>query len=132
MIAYVVASIIYAGAMQAAPVAAERSAFANCVKKAADGAKQSKVSIDGFTAHLQQACSAESDKFKTKLVAFDVRNGVKRTQASEDADLQLEDYYAAQEERYRYELDKEAPPKPSQPQSPPAANPAPADPQPSS
>lgn len=132
MIAFVVASVVYAAAVQAAPVAAERTAFAQCVKKAADAAKEGKVAIEGFTAHLQQACSAEGMKFKTKLVAFDVKNGVKRAQASEDADLQLEDYYAAQEDRYRYELDKTAPSKPSPPQSPPAQNPAPADPKPSS
>ena len=132
MIEIAIASAIHAAALQSTPAAAERNAFAECVKKAADAAKDSKVAMDGFIAHLQQACSAESDKFKTKLVAFDVKNGIKRAQASEDADLQLEDYYAAQEDRYRYEMEKSGPAKPVTPPPQQAASPAPADPQPSS
>lgn len=132
MIELAMASAMYAAAVQSAPAAAERSAFAECVKQAADTAKKNKVEIDALIAQLQQACSAEGDKFKTKLVAFDVKNGVKRTQAAEDADLQMEDYYAAQEDRYRYEMDKRTPAAPSPPPPQQAASPAPADPQPSS
>ena len=44
--------------------------------------------------------------FKSALVAFDVKNGVKRAQASSDAQLQVDDYLAMSSEKYEAKAPK--------------------------
>ena len=124
------ASVMYLVAAQNAAISSSRTAYADCVRDAAISVKKENVPLDQLTPRLRQACEAQRAALKTALVAFDVKNGVGRKQAGEDADLQLDDYYVAQEERYAYELEK-APPKANAAQSPPAPNPATAAPQPS-
>lgn len=109
MLTLAMASAIYVATIQNAAASAARSAFSNCVREAAAQAKKDNVPLEGLAPQVRQACEAQGSKLKAALVAFDVKNGVKRSQAAEDADLQLEDYYAAQQERYEYEIEAKKP-----------------------
>jgi hypothetical protein len=104
MLILTLASVISLAAVQNSAASSARSAFGQCVQTAAADAKKKDVPLEGLVAHLRQSCEADAGKLKGALVSFDVKNGVKKAQANEDADLQLEDYYSAQEERYRYEI----------------------------
>lgn len=108
----VVASLLV---LQAA-INAPRQAFTACLKQASQTADARKVSSAQYDAHVKQACSTQAESFKKALVAFDVKNGIKRTQASEDAQLQVDDYYLQSTETY--EMKHPGAPKPQAPPAP--------------
>jgi len=83
-----------------ASIAAPRQDFTDCLKKASLQAAAQKVAPDQYGAFAKQQCSSAGDSFKSALVAFDTKNGVKRAKASTDADLQLDDYIASSQEKY--------------------------------
>lgn len=110
MITLVIASAISLAAVQNAAATSARSALTNCLRTAVSQAKTTNVAPDALTPHMKQVCEATAGKLKAALVAFDVKNGIKRGQAAADADLQLDDYYATQEDKYRYEIEKASKP----------------------
>jgi hypothetical protein len=83
-----------------ASIAAPRQDFTECLKKASLQASAQKVAPDQYSAFAMQQCSAAGASFKSALVAFDVKNGVKRAQAASDAQLQIDDYLAMSAEKY--------------------------------
>lgn len=83
-----------------ASIAAPRQDFTDCLKKASLQASAQQVSPDQYSAFASQQCAAAGASFKGALVAFDVKNGVKRAQAASDAQLQLDDYVAMSTEKY--------------------------------
>lgn len=108
MIMLLIASTIFAAAVQNAAATSARSALTDCLRSAVAQASTNKLAADAIVSHMRQACDAPAGRLKAALVAFDVKNGISRKQAAEDADLQLDDYYATQEEKYRYLLEKGA------------------------
>lgn len=104
-------------ALQAA-VNAPRQAFTACLKQASQTADARKISSDQYAAHVKQACSAQANSFREALVAFDVKNGIKRAQASEDAQLQLDDYYLQSTETYEMKHPAAPTPQPQQASAP--------------
>ena len=102
----IIASAIVLAMLQNAAATSARSSLVDCLRSAAAEAKKTNVAADGLVPHMKQACEAHAAKLKGVLVAFDVKNGISRKQAGADADLQLEDYYATQEEKYRFELER--------------------------
>lgn len=93
-----------------------RQAFSSCLKQAAASAETQKVSPDQFKAHVLAACSAQASSFKGALVSFDVKNGIKRAQAVEDAQLQVDDYVASSAENYAAKVERMTPKAAPQPQ----------------
>lgn len=85
-----------------------RHEYSSCLNDAVGTAKTAKVEIDGFKDYARKTCATVEDGFKTTLVSFDVKNGMSKTAASKDADVQLDDYVFTAQERYRYAV---APPK---------------------
>jgi hypothetical protein len=126
MIILTLASVISLAAVQNSAASAARTTFGECVRTAATDAKKKDVPLEGLIAHLRQSCEADAGKLRSALVSFDVKNGVNKAQANADAELQLEDYYAAQEERYRYEVAARKPKAAVQAAAAPAAPAAPA------
>ena len=123
MFALATASALALVALQSSAANTARTGFNTCIREAAAQAKKDKVPLENLVAQLRQACEGEGAKLKAALVAFDVKNGVSRKQAASDADLQLDDYYVAQEERYRYEIEANKPrealaAKPADPSTP--------------
>ena len=81
-----------------------RAAYRTCLNEAVASAKSANVGIDGFKDYAHRTCATVGDGFKSKLVSFNVKNGMSKKAASEDAELQLEDYVYTAEERYRYSV----------------------------
>jgi hypothetical protein len=89
-------------AMQAS--AADRDAYSSCLKTAAVSAKTENVTVEGFKAHAQKVCAEIEKDLKSKLAAFNIRNGMGRKAAADDAQLQLDDYLFTAEDNYRYSI----------------------------
>lgn len=121
MIALVISSAIFLVVSQAS-VNAPRSAFSACLKEAGAKAVSDKVALDAYGAYIRGACATQAMALKKALVAFDTKNGVKRAQASTDAEAQLDDYYLGSSETYSLKVAATQPAKPPAPQ--PAATPA--------
>ena len=83
-----------------ASIAAPRQDFTDCLKKASLQAAAQQVAPDQYSAFAAQQCAAAGASFKGALVAFDTKNGVKRSTASSDAQAQLDDYIATSAEKY--------------------------------
>lgn len=91
-----------------ASIVAPRVSFTECLKQASLQAMAKQVAASQYSAFAAQQCSAEGASFKSALVAFDVKNGVKRGQAASDAQLQLDDYIAMSAEKYESKAPKAA------------------------
>ncbi len=83
-----------------ASIAAPRQDFSECLKKAGQQAAAQQVAPDQYAAFAAQQCSAAAASFKNALIAFDVKNGVKRAKAASEAQLQLDDYILMSAEKY--------------------------------
>lgn len=105
-----------------ASIAAPRQDFTECLKRASLQAAAQQVAADQYSAFAAQQCADQGAKFKSALVSFDVKNGVKRGQAATDAQLQLDDYIAMSAEKYESKAPKVA----QQPTPPPVQAAAPA------
>ena len=79
-----------------------RSAYVACLKNAVNSAKTSNVGVDGFKDYVRTTCASVEDGFKSKLVSFNVKNGMSKKAAADDAQIQLEDYVYTYEEKYRF------------------------------
>ena len=96
-----------------ASIAAPRQDFTDCLKKASLQAAAQKVAPNQYSTFANQQCTAQAAGFKAALVAFDTKNGVKKAQASSDAQAQLDDYVASSQEKYEAKAAFNAPPPPA-------------------
>ena len=101
-------------AMLQASITAQRNNYADCLGKASHQAAAQQVAPDQYSAFASQQCAAQAERFKSVLIAFDTKNGIKKAQATEDAQLQVEDFLAVSAEKYQ----SKAPKKPAQPPQP--------------
>ncbi len=98
-------SILAAAALFAGVAGEPRQAYSACLKDAVTNAKNAKVSADGFKVYAHQACAAAEGDFRKSLAAFNVKNGMGKTSATEDAQIQIDDYVFAAEDKYRFSLE---------------------------
>jgi hypothetical protein len=89
-----------------ASIAAPRQGFTDCLKQASVQAAAQRVAADQYSAFAAQHCATQGASFKSALVAFDVKNGVKRARAASDAQLQVDDYIAMSAEKYESKAGK--------------------------
>ena len=101
-------SMVAAAALFAGVSAEPRQAYSACLKDAVANAKIANVTADGFKAYAQQTCASAEGSFKASLSAFNVKNGMSKKSAGEDAQVQIDDYLYSAEDRYRGSL---APPR---------------------
>ena len=99
MIAIIMSSAIVVMGMQAS-ISAPRTAFVACLKEAGSKAESQNVAVDAYEAFLASACAAQAASLKSALVAFDVKNGIKKAAAETDAQAQIDDYHAIAREKY--------------------------------
>ena len=111
-------------AMLQASIAGPRDNYADCLGKAGSQAAAQQIAPEQYGAFASQQCAAQAERFKSVLIAFDTKNGIKKSQATEDAQLQVEDFLAVSADKYQ----SKAPKKPAQPPQPVQAA-APAQPQ---
>jgi hypothetical protein len=100
-----IALVIAAAMVMQAGSADVRGAYVSCLKDAVASAKGASVGVDGFKDYAHKTCSAVADDLKSKLVTFNVKNGMSKKAAASDAELQLDDYVYTAEERYRYAVE---------------------------
>lgn len=123
MISFVVASAIGLTALQAG-IDGPRKNMGTCLSSALDAAMAQKIAAADYGAFVLKTCEAQANSLKSGLVGFDVKNGIKRTQAAADAQAQIDEYFAMAAERYESRAPKAKPA--IAPASTPAANPIPA------
>ncbi len=113
MISLLIAGAVGLTAMQAG-IDGPRKNYVACLKAAFDTASAEKVAAPDYGAYIAKACAAQADNLRSGLVGFDVKNGIRRTQASADAQAQIDDYVAMASEKYeaRWAVSK---PKAAQP-----------------
>ena len=104
-------TILTAAALFAGVSGDPRSDYAACLRDAVVSAKAAKVTGDGFKAYAQQTCAETEAAFKANRAAFNVKNGMSRKSAAEDAQIQIDDYIYSAEDNYRFSLE---PPKRAQ------------------
>lgn len=97
-----IATMIAAAVMVQAGSADDRKAYVSCLSDAVASAKSANVGVDGFKDYAHKTCATIEQSFKSKLVSFNVKNGMSKKTAADDAALQLDDYVYTAEERYRY------------------------------
>ena len=108
MIALFVAAGVFLPALQAT-INAPRDAFRTCIKQAGIKAGSEKVAADAFEGYIINACTAEHGKFRSALVTFDMKNGMGKKAAGEDADLTVADYVASLVDNYKFMAERNAP-----------------------
>jgi hypothetical protein len=118
MIALLGATVIYLIVGQAA-IAAPRTAFTACLKQADSKATSQKVAGDAYEAFVRTTCSAQLETLRSALVGFNLKNGMARRAATEDANMMIDDYLASSIDHYKFMVSTNEPP-------PNAAAPAPA------
>ncbi len=120
MISLLITSAIGLTALQAG-IDGPRKNFVACLRGAYDTALTQKVAVPEYGAFILKTCGAQADSLKSGLVGFDVKNGIKRSQASADAQAQVDDYVAMASEKYESKVGKLIPaiaPAPSPPPNP--------------
>ena len=121
MIALLAASGIFLTGLQAT-ISAPRDAFRACLKQANAKATGEKVPATSFETYILGACTSQQDALKSAIVSFNMKNGMARKTAAEDANLTIADYVASYVENYKFTAEMNAP-KP-QASAPPAPAPA--------
>ena len=108
MISLLVASAIGLTALQAG-IDIPRKNLGTCLSSALDAAMAQKIAVPDYGAFVLRTCEAPATSLKTGLVGFDVKNGIKRTQATADAQAQIDEYFAMAAERYESRAPKAKP-----------------------
>lgn len=94
--------VIAAALMVQGDPADSRTAFRTCLNDAVVSAKTANVTVDTFKDYAHKTCAAAESTLKSRLVNFNIKNGMSKKAAAEDADIQLEDYLYTYEEKFRY------------------------------
>ncbi|MEO6580278.1 MAG: hypothetical protein ABIN83_03900 [Sphingomicrobium sp.] len=105
MISFLIGSAIGLTALQAG-IDIPRKNFVACIHDAFDKAVTQKVAADDYGAFLLTSCGGQAGNLKAGLVGFDVKNGIRRAQASSDAQAQIDDYVALSSEKYESRMGK--------------------------
>ncbi|HEX6741717.1 MAG TPA: hypothetical protein VF079_07990, partial [Sphingomicrobium sp.] len=77
-------------------------AYKDCLKQASTKAKSEKVAGDAYEAYARTACTVQITALRDALIAFTVKNGMKRKDAAADADLTVDDYLASSVDNYKF------------------------------
>jgi len=109
-----------------ASISAPTDAFRACLREASTKATGEKVAADAIEPYLRSACSVQMDTLKSAVVAFRVKNGMKKAAASEDAAMTVDDYIAAPVDKYKFIAGMDAPAAAAPAAAAPAAPAAPA------
>jgi hypothetical protein len=75
------------------PPRAERSALLTCLSKITHDKVTDKMGVAKFTAAAKSACASQAAAFRTAWVSYDVAMRSRRSDAEQNADLQIEDLF---------------------------------------
>ncbi len=91
-------------AMAPAPTAAvdtTRAAFTKCVRDHMKKSLEAKMEEAEYELALKAACTTERDAFRKAVIALGRSGGDSEKVATEDADMQVEDYHANFTEKFK-------------------------------
>lgn len=108
MISLVIASMFAAASVDTA-ASAQRGAFSTCLKEAVARAKSDKLASDAFDSFARAQCAGPEADLSKAVVALDLKNGISRKDAAENARLELDDYFVVALERYQAEAGRSIP-----------------------
>lgn len=108
MISLLVGAAIGLTALQAG-IDIPRKNLGACLSSALDAAMAQKVAVPDYGAFVLKTCGAPANSLKSGLVGFDVKNGIKRSQATADAQAQIDEYFTMAAERYASRVGKPKP-----------------------
>lgn len=108
---------------------AQRAAFSDCLKQSITAAKASKIAAADFDAFMRAQCANPEADLRKAVMALDMKNGISRKDAAENAEFELNDYFVVTAERYQAEVGASEPPQ-AQAQQAEAQTPAQPQPQP--
>lgn len=86
-----------------------RKAFVECLRQASDKAQGASVATGEYSKFAATTCTAQADAFRAGMVNFDVKNGIKRGQATTDAQAQIDDYISMSLEKYEAKVGQPKP-----------------------
>jgi hypothetical protein len=93
MISITLAAALAAATAQAAgPPSLPRKNYSACLQKVIKDKREANLSTEGFTAAAKADCAAQEAAFRASLVAADLKMGLKKADAEEGAELQVEEY----------------------------------------
>ena len=99
MMSFLLFGVIGLTALQAG-IDGPRKGFVACLKEASVAAEMQKVAHADYGGFILKTCEAQANSLKSALIGFDVKNGIRRTQAAADAQAQVDDYAAMSSEKY--------------------------------
>jgi hypothetical protein len=104
------AAMLMAGnaAMPAAP-SRERNALGQCLSKFVHDKLMDKMDVAAFKVAAHSACGAQETAFRTAWVNYDVAMKTRRSEAVENANGQIEDYFANSTDSYASAIGPEKP-----------------------
>ena len=108
MISITLAAML-AAAPAAGPPAQPRKAYSACLMKFEKTKAGEKLTAEEFVAAAKAACAPQEAEFRKSLVDYDVRAGMKRADAEEGAQLQVEDYLANTADTFQVNNERTAP-----------------------
>lgn len=103
MIIVAIASMFAVASVDTA-ASAQRSALSKCLKESVAKAKSAKVEVGAFDAYMRSQCAAQEADLRKAVIAIDVKNGISRKDAAENADMDVGDYFVSTGERYEAEV----------------------------
>src|SRR3546814_8572358 len=91
-----IASLLLAAAAPSpmATAADTREAFAKCLRADLKKSLEAKKTAADYEAAIKTVCQAEREAFRKSVIVLDKSGGASDADATEDADMQVEDYHA--------------------------------------
>lgn len=95
---------ILLAAMAPAPTGAvdtTRAAFTKCLRENVKKSLEAKKAPAEFEMAIKSICNTERDAFRKAVIAFDRSGGDSEANATENADMQIDDYHANFIDKYK-------------------------------
>lgn len=99
-----IAAAMFAAAAADTAANAQRSAFSTCLKQAIVSGKSAKVEVSAFDAYVRTQCAEPEAALRKAVIGIDLKNGISRADADENAKIELDDYFVGTIERYTAEM----------------------------
>ncbi|HET6524308.1 hypothetical protein [Sphingopyxis sp.] len=99
-----ITTLLLAAMVQSSPaatVATTRVAFTKCLRDDMKKALEAKVEDVQYEMQVKSNCGTERDAFRKAVIALGRASGDSEQVATEDADLQIEDYHANFTEKFK-------------------------------
>ena len=105
-----ITSLFIAAMIQSPAVDTTRAAFTKCLRDDMKKSLEAKVEEAEYELALKSNCSKERDAFRAAVIALGRSGGDSEKTASEDADMQIEDYHANFTDKFKdYKLNNSLP-----------------------